>query len=176
MKMLPGLFFCLMAFPSCTTINKTNQMEREPFEKIKFGATQAEVKKYFPLSAAAKDPITGLVIMALHNQDKELAFVFDSSGSRVIGKYKTVDVNADRTQLPAALRSIFGDPSFVRYVPCHTWNQDEQILIDEKNGYVAATSRTGPIFVSWEAPELIKFRIENQYKNCPNLQPARVKN
>lgn len=178
MKDIVKSVFLIFVAQSCAVV-PTRHNGQDKFQQISFSSSKEDVANvYGPLDERfLKDPILGFVRMTYPSADgSEISFTFDESGTRLISKSKHFEPKFARKNLLENLKLIFGNPSFVRYVPCHTWANDEQLLIDEENGYFAASARTGPITVAWETSELIDYRIKHLYTNCPNLQPARVKN
>ena len=169
------VFLALIAAIRCTTLSIEQKPKR--FEKIHLGDDQKQVEALWGPTAPETEeypPKTFKMLQyAKPDGRPDVIFTIDPSSNRVIGKSKWIYKDEGIYDLSTLNKTFFQDVKWETYVPCHTWSDNDLILVNRDSGLYVATENGHTGFVSWSTPELVNVRVEALYQKCPRLQPKR---
>jgi hypothetical protein len=88
----------------------------------------------------------------------------------VVAKSRWIYPDEPLHDLKYTLNEKFKGLAFEEYIPCHTWSNDDKVLINEKTGIFVVVSKGKVDLISWTTQDLARARAKEFMIKCPRLQ------
>jgi hypothetical protein len=165
--------FVTMAVIGCSSISKP-MSDSEKFDQIQLYDTAERVEKIYGIGESSVEKYSNIEFKTLNYYKSASApdvyFTIEKNGEKVVAKSRWIYPDELLHDLKYTLSEKFKGLAFEEYIPCHTWSNDDKVLINENTGIFVVVSKSKVDLISWTTQDLARARAKEFMIKCPRLQ------